>query len=507
MPRYRPFSLTHDPARPTARGVGLVRLFRGALLLLSALQWLASAPALQAQDAATPILTTVTPGSPGDTLTAPNVLENISSARGIVEVLLTASKTRMSLVPGAPAADVYAYNGSIPGPTLVVREGARVIVHFKNDLPEATTVHWHGVHLPADADGSPFDLVEPGHRRDYVFTFGKGTAGTYWYHPHPDMRSAYQVAMGLYGAIIVRAADDPLPASLPEKLLILSDNRFRSDGSLDFPNPDSPEGGVDGVNGREGNVIFVNGQVMPTIPIRAGEVQRWRVVNASGARVYRLAIGGQSFLHVGNDGGLFEKPIEVKEITVANSERVELLVRGSGTPGSRVTVQALPYDRYVPQTRPPDWDHPRDVLALKYSSDPPVRSIKLPSTLRVIPALDTTQVAATRVIVLSQGLINGRAMDMSRADITAHLWTTEIWEVENVVGMDHPFHLHGFQFQVLDHDGVPTTYRSWKDTVNVPKHQTVRIVVRFDDFPGRWMFHCHVLDHEDMGMMGVLLLK
>jgi FtsP/CotA-like multicopper oxidase with cupredoxin domain len=111
---------------------------------------------------------------------------------------------------------------------------------------------------------------------------------------------------------------------------------------------------------------------------------------------------------------------------------------------------------------------------------------------------------ATRVMALSQGMINGHVMDMMRADVSTRLGATEIWEIENLVGMDHPFHLHGFQFQILDRDGVPEPFRSWKDVVNVRKHETVRFVVRYDDFPGQWMFHCHILDHEDHGMMGIL---
>jgi FtsP/CotA-like multicopper oxidase with cupredoxin domain len=131
----------------------------------------------------------------------------------------------------------------------------------------------------------------------------------------------------------------------------------------------------------------------------------------------------------------------------------------------------------------------------------------IPAKLRTIPVLDTTKATATRVIALSQGLINGRMMDMSRVDVTAPLSATEIWEVENLVGMDHPFHLHGFQFQILDRNGVPEKDRRWKDTVNVPKHETVRFVVKYNDFPGLWMFHCHILDHEDHGMMGVLEVR
>ncbi len=429
-------------------------------------------------------------------------VNDIHSQR-IVEVTLTAAPTRLSLIPDA-LTEVYTYNGRLPGPTLEVREGDRVIVHFRNELPEPTTIHWHGLHIPFVADGSPFHPVPPGKQLDYVFTIQPGTAGTYWYHPHPNHRTGYQIAKGLYGAIIVRAAGDPLPASLSERLLILSDNRFLPDGSLDFPDLRSPSGRADAENGREGKVLFVNGKIMPTLSIRSGEVQRWRVINASAGRIYRLSLTGHSFLHVGSDGGLFERPIEVKEILLAPAERVELLVRGTESPGSSARLQTLPYDRYVPQTRPGDWIDPRDILALRYTTESPLAPIALPELLRPIPPLDTAQATATQVMVLSQGLINGKTMDMNRVDVRSPLGATEIWQIENIVGMDHPFHLHGFQFQVLERDGVPEPYRCWKDTVNVPKHQTARFIVRYADYPGKWMFHCHILDHEDHGMMGIL---
>lgn len=263
-----------------------------------------------------------------------------SLAQRHVEVTLTAAPARLSLLPGV-ATEMFAYNGQFPGPTLEFREGDRVTVHFKNELPEPTTIHWHGLHLPIAADGSPFNPVAPGVRYDYVFTIRPGTAGTYWYHPHPHHRTGYQIAKGLYGALIVRAADDPL-STLPDKVLLISDNRFAADGAIDLPGSLSPEGIVDRENGREGDVVFVNGSVMPTISIRRGEVQRWRVINASAARVYRLKIPGHTLLHVGSDGGLFERAVEVDEIIVANAERVELLVRGSGAPGDRAVLQALP---------------------------------------------------------------------------------------------------------------------------------------------------------------------
>lgn len=437
-------------------------------------------------------------------LTHPALLTNSSNVSGTFEATLTAAPGTLEIRPGVRT-HVLAYNGSSPGPTLEVIEGERVIIHFQNNLAEPSTIHWHGIHLPANQDGSPFDPVPAGGRRDYVFTIQRGTAGTYWYHPHLHHRTGHQISMGLVGAIIVRAPDDPIPKSITEKLLVLVDNRFLPDGTIDLPDKMSMPGRIDEENGREGDVFLVNGQIKPTISIKPGEVQRWRIINASAARVFRLAIAGQTFLHVGSDGGLFERPLEVHELVLANSERVEILVRG-GAPGSRTTLQTFPYDRYIPQTRPKDWNQTRDILTLQVTRDRAV-STTVPTTLRAIPPLDTMRAIARRTVSLSQGLINNRHMDMARVDITSKLGTTEIWQVENLVGMDHPFHLHGFQFQIIARNGRPELYRSWKDAVNVPKHETVRFVVRFDDFPGKWMFHCHILNHEDQGMMGILEVK
>jgi bilirubin oxidase len=423
-----------------------------------------------------------------------------------VEITLSAAPAKLSLVPGKTT-DVYAYNGTVPGPTLEFNEGDHVIVHFTNNLPVPTTVHMHGLHLPANMDGSPLYPIPAGGKQDYVFTVNRGAAGTYWYHPHLDKATNEQVARGLYGAIIIRAADDPLPKTLAEKTLIIADNRFLEDGSIDIPDPHSAAGNIDFENGREGNTIFVSGQLDPAVTIRSGEVQRWRIINASPARVYRLALRGQSMLQVGTDGGLFEKPVAMKEITLGVGERAEVLVQGAGAPGSSTTLQMLPYDRYVPQTRPSDWNQTRDLLTLQYTDEAPVAPIALPTTLRVVPAIDTTKVFAHRVITLGQGFLDGKLMDMNRVDQTSHLGATEIWEIDNLVGLDHPFHLHGFQFQVLDRNGIPEPYRAWKDTVNVPRHESVRFVVRYTDFAGRWMYHCHILTHEDHGMMGMLELK
>jgi bilirubin oxidase len=442
-----------------------------------------------------------------DTLRQPPVLKNSSSVRGVVEVTLTAAPARLQLMPGGPLVQAYAYNGSVPGPTIGLREGDSVIIHFRNRLPEPTTVHWHVLHIPVVADGSPLYPIAPGTTHDYAFRVAPGSAGTYWYHPHPDRRSGFQLAMGLFGALIIRASDDPLDAKgIKDRLLILSDNRFDSSGAVSFPDPTSIDAGIDLENGREGNVLFVNGQLMPTIPIRAGEVQRWRIINTSPARVYRLALAGQQFVYVGTDGGLFEHPVDVPEVLLSNSERAEVLVRGTGGPGSTTLLTDLPYDRYMPQTRPASWQDTLNVLSLRSTDDPPLQPIEVPAVLRRIPALDTTHVGARRVVVLSQGFIDGKSMSMDRVDIRARLGSTEIWTIQNVVGMDHPFHLHGFHFQVLDGQRAQPVL-GWKDSENVPKHSSIRIVLHFDDFPGKWMYHCHIFDHEDEGMMGILKVR
>ena len=439
-----------------------------------------------------------------DTWVSPPVLQNTSAKPGVVQLRLTAAPARLELMPGKPT-EAWAYNGTVPGPTLELREGDLVTVHFTNNLHLPTTVHWHGLHLPAGSDGSPLNPVLPGKSRNYVFRVPLGSAGTYWYHPHPDMTTTEQVSRGLYGALIIRPAKDPL-AGITDRLLVLSDNRFLADGAVDLPHHTTPAGNIDAQNGREGDVLFVNGRTMPVLSIKPGEWQRLRIINAAAARVFRFAIPGQKLIHVGSDGGLFEKPREVDELLVANSERVEVLVRG-GDAGARTVLQTLPYDRYDIQTRPKDWDQPRDVVELRTTTDAPAAEYIIPERLRVVRAIDQRVIAARRTIVFAQGMINNKLMDMTRVDLRARLNTTEVWQIENVVGMDHPFHLHGFQFQVLDRSGVPEPYLSWKDSVNVPKHSKLRIVVRFENFPGKWMYHCHILDHEDMGMMGILEVR
>ena len=233
--------------------------------------------------------------------------------------------------------------------------------------------------------------------------------------------------------------------------------------------------------------------MLPSLAIGAGEVQRWRIVNASASRVFRIGLEGQKMIHVGNDGGLFEKPVECR--TTSRTVSCGGIVRVSMKP-VREQAQALP-SIVRPAERPANCSHART---------PHTRANNKGRTghdsRETQPSRESTRRSETSCLTLSRGSY-GLALE-DRVDFRAKLDDTEIWEIENVVGMDHPFHLHGFQFQVIDRNGVPEPFRSWKDMVNVPKHETARIIVSFANYPGKWMFHCHILDHEDHGMMGIL---
>jgi bilirubin oxidase len=472
---------------------GLVLQVPVALVTVGALAVFTAAPAPKAAP------------PPAENWTSPPLLQNTSAKPGVVELDLTASPTRVELLPGK-STEAWAYNGTVPGPTIELREGDFVTIHFHSKLPQPTTVHWHGLHLPAGADGSPLNPVMPGTSHDYVFRVAPGSAGTYWYHPHPDMTTTEQVSRGLYGALIVRPAKDPLEG-IPERLADFSDNRFLADGSVDLPHHTDAAGNVDARTGARVMCSSSMGGRCPACPLRTRRVAAPAASSTpAAARVLKLAIPGQKLrARRRRLAGLFEKPREVDE--PASRELQSALKCWCAAENQAAAPCCRRFLRSVrSQTRPKDWEQPRDLVELRTSTDAPVPTATIPSTVRIVRAIDRRAIAARRTIVFAQGMINNKLMDMKRVDIRARLGTTEIWQIENVVGMDHPFHLHGFQFQVLDRDGVPEPYLSWKDSVNVPKHSKVRIVVRFEDFPGKWMYHCHILDHEDMGMMGILEL-
>jgi FtsP/CotA-like multicopper oxidase with cupredoxin domain len=418
----------------------------------------------------------------------------------IVEIDLEARAASVELVPGTKT-DVLSYNGSCPGPLIRAKVGDRIIVHFKNSLSEPTTVHWHGIRVPQAMDGTPAsqDPVAPGGTFDYDFRVPD--AGLYWYHPHMD--SAAQVGSGLYGALVV---EDPSEGAAfgDEVIMVLSDIDLLDGGILRPPINDP----LVEVFGSEGNTILVNGRNKPRLLARAGLRQRWRVVNAAKTRYFQLALAGHTFVRIGGDGGFIESPVESDMIVLAPGERADLSMVPRADAGSDVVMRWIPYDRGYGSAFA---RLPEDMLTLHIDASDPVTPAPLPQHLRTIQPLDLSS-ANTQSVILTYApkdagpdsgalQINGRSSD---AMLMANVGDTDIWNVENHTDWDHPFHLHGFFFQPLDANGQPI--HEWKDTYNVPANGKRSFVVNYDNRPGDWMFHCHILEHAELGMMGMLML-
>ncbi|MDH5245510.1 MAG: multicopper oxidase family protein [Betaproteobacteria bacterium] len=444
----------------------------------------------------------------GQALRSLAVLPNESGQSGQFRGTLAAAPTPAALVPGQSTA-MWLYNGIAPGPLLELREGQHVRIRLDNGLAQDTTVHWHGLLVPSDQDGNPMDPVRPGASRTYEFDVPTGTAGTYWYHPHAHQTVAEQVAHGLAAPLIVRAADDPL-AHIPEVTLFVSGLRLDREAQI------SPHDARDWMLGRQGEALLVNGGRLPVHTVRPGTTQRWRILNATSARFFRIALDGHTLTLVGTDGGLLAAPIAgLSEILLAPAQRIEVLVTVRATPNARYSLRAL---RYESEFMGLGAYSDEDLLTLATSAEPPAAPAVIPPSLRPIGELGVP--GARQRIELSERmgmgmmgggmsgfLINGRSFDMGRVDLVATQGQVELWDIVNRTAMDHPIHIHGTQFQLVSRQAggvmTPAPYLAWLDTVNVPARQSATIKVR-QTMSGKRMFHCHILEHEDAGMMAVL---
>ena len=421
----------------------------------------------------------------------------------IVEIDLEARQASVTI--GSQKVDAWTYNGGLPGPLIRGRVGDRLIVHFSNRLPQPTTVHWHGVRVPIEMDGVPGysqPEVQPG--GSFTYDFVLRDAGLYWYHPH--VMSAAQVGFGLYGALLVDDPGEAVDVS-DELVLVLSDIAFDARGVLD--SPDSG-GSVGMVFGREGNHLLVNGRERPTLHVRNGVPQRWRIVNAAKSRHFRLDLAGLTFTKIGGDGGLQEYPEPFDQLILAAGERADVIVTPRPQADAPLVLLNIPYNRGYGSVEYRDIG---EVLAIDFTDEPAYAGPPPARITRVIDPIPQTNVTDVSIaFTLAQRsdgtyeygiddapFARGRAM-------RAALGETQIWTVTNKTKWSHPFHLHGFFFQVLDERGQPVRPLAWKDTVNVPLERTVKLIVRFDERPGRWMFHCHILDHADGGLMGSVLV-
>ena len=410
---------------------------------------------------------------------------------GVVAVDLDAREMDWEFVPGR-ATRAWGYNGQVPGPVLEANVGDVLEVRLTNSLPEPTTIHWHGLRLPAPMDGT--DMVQhpiaPG--ETFTYRFALPDAGTFWYHPHTN--ETVQLERGLYGALVVRGPREPeLDA---ERVLVLDDV------ALDRKWQIRPPGWwVEQHDGRQGSTLLVNGRKEPELAMAAGQVERWRVLNAASARYVRLSLGERPFTILGTDGGLLTAPVTVSELLLAPADRVDLAV-GPFAEGESLRVESLPYNRRtVARTR-------RDRCAtLRVGAAAPSRAV-IPPTLRHIEPLVTGPVTPTREVhlgvrpSLKHGVNFVINKEQHHRDRPVRVGELQVWDVVNDTLMDHPFHLHGFFFQVVEVNGEPPAFLSWEDTVNVPPKGRVRIAWMPDDRPGEWMYHCHILEHHAGGMMG-----
>jgi FtsP/CotA-like multicopper oxidase with cupredoxin domain len=406
------------------------------------------------------------------------------------------------LLPGTETS-TWGANGSFLGPTVRASRGDEVVMNVVNDLPETTTLHWHGMHLPAHADGGPHQMIEPSETWSPTWTIDQ-PAATLWYHPHLHGRTADHVYRGLAGLFLV---DDDEAVELPDDYgvddipLLLQDKQLDDDGSLD-----TSERFLSTV-GLLGDTIFVNGTYGPYLDVTR-ELTRLRVLNASNGRVYNLQFDDRrEFQLVGTDGGLLEAPVPLREVQVSPGERVEIIVhlRAGETTVLRSEDPDIGLDPV--QGRFSGADDRFDLLQLR-AGDDLVPSPALPDELAEPELPRPDESVATRTFDLQgRSRINGRELDMRRIDNVVTVDTTEIWEITNRSGNPHNFHIHDVQFRVLDLAEGPLDppLRGPKDTVFVPPGDTVRLVVRFADYTSDttpYMYHCHVLAHEDAGMMG-----
>lgn len=442
-------------------------------------------------------------GQQGDTLALVPITD-VDPAPQAVEVQLVATASRIEYLPGK-SAEVWAFRdgakggaGTIPGPLIELRQGDQVVVNFRNELPEPTTIHWHGLRVPPMSDGTPSSQmpVPPGGTFQYRFT--ATDVGTFWYHPH--VNGDVQVEKGLYGALVVRGGVEP--AVEADRTFILDDVKLEASGELSRQTDQ-----LDLMLGRQGNVLLVNGRSGGKLGVRAGSRERWRFINSANGRYFNLALDGHRFLVIGWDGGLLPRPYQIDTLLISPGERYEVLVELMGTPGATLPLRTLHYDRGHEIPDP----GPLDLVQLSFGEGgaPPAALPGTWGSLTPIPvAMDTPE----RSFVLTEKdpdpepefFINSEKFPRSTP---THVTTEDvaIWRVKNETEMDHPFHLHGMFFQVLDVDGVPPAQGGWKDTVNVPQKKTLRFAVRYGE-PGMWMYHCHILEHAERGMMGELMI-
>lgn len=440
---------------------------------------------------------------------------------------LVQREAEVEIIPGTTTT-VWGYDGVFPGPTFDVRRGEPITVAIGNELPAPTSTHLHGGVTPADSDGYPTDLIvptgiefEPGAHshmdvpedewrlhdgaREYEYPLDQ-PAATLWYHDHRMDFTAPQVWRGLCGMFIVRDDEEDrlhLPSGDRELPIVLCDRAFNADGSFKYPSIDDSLLGEPGVTGDyhqgvEGDVLLVNGAAWPRATVAAAPY-RLRLLNASNARRYQLELeSGLTFTQIGSDQGLLPRPQTLSTLTITPAERFDVVVDFSLVPvGSSVVLRNLLGENGT------------DVV-MRFDVDrAATEGYRLPEQLIGDEAMDIDEPVASRKFAfgLTYGdhgemwTINGEAFDPAGSLASPELGTVEKWTFTS--DFHHPVHIHMAHFQVLTRNGKPPAPEDagWKDTVDLRPYEVVEVAVRFSGHRGRYMIHCHNLEHEDMAMM------
>lgn len=420
---------------------------------------------------------------------------------GVREFDLVAQAGTTEFMPGVHTT-TWGFNGTYLGPTLIAPVGEPVRVRVTNELDLPTTVHWHGMHLPAEMDGGPHQVIYPAETWKPHWTIDQEPT-TLWYHPHVHGDTEEHVEMGLAGMFILEPTD-PASYGLPHEYgvddipVIVQDKRFTETGQFSLT--------TRGFVGSLGDNVLVNGTVGPFLDVTT-ELVRLRLLNASSARVYRFEFDDErTFDLVGTDGGLLEAPHATSAVQLSPGERAEIVVRMQ--PGERTVLRSMTPDYGMPSVLA-NMNGGADTLdVLELRAAPALEpSVPLADRFAPIPRMDESEAATERNFRMDGLQINGQSMQMHRINEIVEVDTVEIWNVRNGMQFPHSFHVHDVQFQVLSIDGQapPPELAGWKDTIFTRPDVDYRIIMRFEDYTDPdtpYMYHCHFLAHEDAGMMG-----
>ena len=411
----------------------------------------------------------------------------------VVEYALTASEFNWEIKPGK-IITAWGFNNQVPGPLLKAKKGDTLVVKVENKLSEPTMIHWHGIRLPASMDGTGEvqQPILPGESFEYRFTVPD--AGTFWYHSHQN--ETVQMERGMYGGIVIEDETDPVVDN--ERVLVIDDMKLNKKN--EFTKHGAIGRWVERHDGREGSTNLINGKEALTMQMFAGQTERWRIINAASARYFKLSLDGKPFKVIATDGGLLEYARTENELIITPGERFDIVV-GPFEEGEVFSINSLPYNRVT-------------MLKAKQQQYATVQVMERKPSIAIIPerlteikSLAPQDAEVNRKVKLSvdpslrHGIdfrVNNEMHGMDKPVMVGEL---QVWEISNTSLMDHPFHLHGFFFQVLEENGKAPEYKAWKDTYNLKPRSTIKIAWMPDNRPGKWMYHCHIIEHHAAGMM------